>query len=513
MKIEQLKDILSNYARVDVKADVSFLDKSRKEVIKALIEASKGADLIFWRQTSPIALDYLKRYENASTEEERLIYDIIKINGGPYLRLRHFEPILGAPQRPKGGGFYPEDATVEEVEAAAKDDPAILDPYTMVVRENGRLKAIPYHEFFEEETKVITDGLKRAAENAADRSLRTYLLSKIEDLQKDNYFNSDSDWIDLKDPYIDVVIGPYEVYEDELMGVKAAHEAVVMVRSPEQQVIVDRVEAELGDVAQYIWSEASKDIGAAPISVVDSVHRAGDAAVGYQFVAFNLPNDPEVREKKGAKKVLHRNFLDARLQHIIAPVGGALLMPKWHEFITYNGLFDFVLMHENCHSMGPQFVKGTNTPINTALRESYVAIEEAKADTAGMASAVYLMEKGVLDSTAFDQLITTFISAQFRAIRFMGEAHAVAAQISLSWLKEKGILKFSSQGVDFDKDKVPDALRELSQVLMEIQHEGNKERAEAFIREYGVTTGEFKEAVDRIKHLPIELMPTLKVNW
>src|SRR3989304_10551157 len=42
--------------------------------------------------------------------------------------------------------FYPEDATKEEIQAAAKNNSKILSPYTMVERDlKGKLTAIPYH--------------------------------------------------------------------------------------------------------------------------------------------------------------------------------------------------------------------------------------------------------------------------------------------------------------------------------------------------------------------------------
>ena len=250
-----------------------------------------------------------------------------------------------------------------------------------------------------------------------------------------------------------------------------------------------------------------------PIRVVDSIYRSGDGAVGYQFVAFNLPNDPVVRREKGAKKVLHRNFLQARLERIIRPVGQALLVPERAAEITFDGLFKFVLMHENCHSMGPQFVKGTrDLAVGTALKEAYVAVEEAKADTAGMATAALLMEQGLFDANKAANVCSTFVAAQLRAIRFQGEAHALAAQISLSWLAEKGILDFTPLGIDVECERLFPALRELSNELMQLQYAGERDRAAAFIERYGTTTGDFLAAVDKIRKLPVELLPEIVVK-
>ncbi len=510
MDKEMVDKMLSRFAPVDVPVDCTPLDDERKQIVKELIRAGDEVADIFWEQTSPDAKEWIQRYSDPNHKD---MLALIKMNGGPYDRLSHFKPFPGAKPRPKGGGFYPRDVTKAEVEAAAKKEPAILDPYTMVVRRDGKLTALPYHEYFKEQTTRIVDALRAAAAHAENRSLRTYLLSKAEDFLQDNYFNSDCDWIDLDDPLLDVVIGPYEVYEDELMGTKAAHEAVIMLNLPKQQDLVRQVEAKIPELSEWVWPYSDPAGGATPIRVVDSIYRSGDGAVGYQFVAFNLPNDPVVRREKGAKKVLHRNFLQARLDKIIRPVGEALLIPERAAEINFDGLFKFVLMHENCHSMGPQFVKGTkDVPVGAALKESYVAIEEAKADTSGMATAGLLMEQGLFEADKAQGLCSTFVAAQLRAIRFQGEAHAIAAQISLAWLAEQGVLSFGPKGIDVDCQRVLPALKELSGRLMQLQYEGNQSNAAEFIEKYGITRGEFKSAVDKIHDQPVELMPTIIVK-
>ncbi|MCK7526293.1 MAG: hypothetical protein MZV64_56165 [Ignavibacteriales bacterium] len=47
-----------------------------------------------------------------------------------------------------------------------------------------------------------------------------------------DYYQSDMDWMDLKDHNIEVVIGPYEVYEDEMFNYKAAFESFVTIKDP-----------------------------------------------------------------------------------------------------------------------------------------------------------------------------------------------------------------------------------------------------------------------------------------
>src|SRR3989344_8677331 len=63
-----------------------------------------------------------------------------------------------------GANFYPKDATKEEIQKAAEDNPLILNPYTMVERDRlGKLIAIPYHIKFQKELKPVAKVLKEEA--------------------------------------------------------------------------------------------------------------------------------------------------------------------------------------------------------------------------------------------------------------------------------------------------------------------------------------------------------------
>ena len=106
-------------------------------------------------------------------------------------------------------------------------------------------------------------------------------------------------WMDLVGP-IEVVIGPYEVYEDELYNYKAAFESfVTVVDRPESEKLaayahaLPDMERNLPEPEQYRNPNRGSE---SPIRVVQEIYTAGDARRGVQTAAFNLPNDEYVRE-------------------------------------------------------------------------------------------------------------------------------------------------------------------------------------------------------------------------
>src|SRR3989344_982246 len=63
-----------------------------------------------------------------------------------------------------GANFYPRDATKPEILEAAKHNPDILSPYTMVERDKkGKLVAVAFHEKFKKDLEKVVKPIYEAA--------------------------------------------------------------------------------------------------------------------------------------------------------------------------------------------------------------------------------------------------------------------------------------------------------------------------------------------------------------
>ena len=64
--------------------------------------------------------------------------------------------------------------------------------------------------------------------------MKKFLTSRADlPFVSDDYYESDVNWMDLDAP-LDITIGPYETYNDEIFGYKAGFEAYVNVRDEEE---------------------------------------------------------------------------------------------------------------------------------------------------------------------------------------------------------------------------------------------------------------------------------------
>ncbi len=249
--------------------------------------------------------------------------------------------------------------------------------------------------------------------------------------------------MDLDSP-LEVVIGPYETYEDGLFGYKAAFEAFVCVEQPGDSAQLAKYKKELPFLESRLpipdEFKNTKRGSDSPIRVADELITGGDARRGVQTLAFNLPNDERVREAKGSKKVLLKNMMRAKYDAVLRPVAARVLAPDEGTRLDFDSYFHHILFHELSHGLGPGRIKvgGRDTEVRLELKELYPAVEEAKADVLGVYSLAVLANKGVVPVAVVETLPWTYVAGLFRAARFgVSEAHGLGVVIQANYLLDE----------------------------------------------------------------------------
>lgn len=505
--------------------DRSLLNDNERQVVAKLIEASKFIDEIYWLQVSEQNPDYRKRLamQARSSTLDQAGYDYFIASKGRWDRLAQDEPFVepfgAAGHKPEGASFYPADLTKEEMEryVAAHPDQkdALQGLFTVVRRQGDKLITIPYSVQYREYLEPAAARLREAAAITNNASLRDYLTKLADAFFKDNYRDSDIAWMDLHGP-IEVVIGPYEVYEDALFNYKAAFEAfVTVVDKPESDKLaayaqhLPDMERNLPIPDQYKNPNRGTD---SPIRVVQELYTAGDARRGVQTAAFNLPNDEVVREMKGSKKVLLKNVMDAKYRMSGNPIALRVLDPSQRNLMNFDAYFNFVLFHELSHGLGPGLItqpNGERTDIRFLLKETYSSIEECKADVLGIWNIVYAQKNNLLSSFNEEQLYATTTGLFFRSLRFgVDEAHGRGTAVQWNWLRERGAIVPNADGtfrVDFAKFR--DGIESLATELLTLQATGDYARAQRLLTKYGVSTPEIESVNKRLTDIPVDITP------
>ncbi len=382
-------------------------------------------------------------------------------------------------------------------------------------RDGVNLVGIPYSAYYKNFLDPAAARLREAAALTTDSSLRTYLTKLADSFASNNYRDSDMAWMDL-DGSIEVVIGPYEVYEDELFNYKASFESFVnVVDKPESEKLaiyaqhLPDMERNLPEPEQY--KNLSRGTSS-PIKVVQEIYTAGDARRGVQTSAFNLPNDEVVREKKGSKKVLLKNVMEAKFRQSGLPVALRVLDPALTNLISFDAYFTHTLFHEMSHGLGPGLITqpdGQRVEVRIPLKNLFSTIEECKADVLGLWNIRYALDRKLITSFDERQLYATYAGLMFRSMRFgIDEAHGRGTAVQWNWIRERGGVEPIAGGkYTIDVPKFRDAVQSLATELLTIEATGDYDRASALLNKYGVSTPEMQGVIATLADIPVDIAP------
>src|SRR4051812_42858920 len=166
----RLKQMTARFAPTDLTADVTRLSPAERQVLARLIEASKIIDGIFLRQVWSGNLPLLLDLARNQTPEGNARLHYFRINKGPWSRLDDDKPFVqGAQPKPQNGGFYPDDATKEEVEkwvtSLPEDQQAQAKGFFSVIKHEvaGRdFRIVPYNMEYQSELLTAARLLREA---------------------------------------------------------------------------------------------------------------------------------------------------------------------------------------------------------------------------------------------------------------------------------------------------------------------------------------------------------------
>lgn len=527
-KEETLKAKLAKFAPTKIDFDEKLLGPKDRKVVEKLIAAADIMDRLFLIQVDPKNPEIRKKLAaDPELKEELALFDIMY---GVWDRTEHDEPFYGDRPKPKGAGYYPSDMTKQELKKHLKENPedakAFKSYFTVIRRKDGKLVAIPYSEFYKEELEKAAKLLEEAAEITESKPLANYLKLRAKAFRTNDYRKSDMAWMDLGDSKLEVVIGPYEVYEDKLFGYKAAFEAFITVRDPVYSERLQKIAKHKTDMEKALpipdEHKNFKRGSSLPITVVEEIYTAGDTRAGVQTLAFNLPNDEVVRQKKGYKLVMLKNVAEAKFEKILKPIAKQLMDEKQLALVDFDAFFTNTLMHEAAHGQGPGTItvtrdgKKVKSTVNAELKDIYSVIEEAKADMTGLYLTELMIKKGVLPKELGRKVFASYLAGFFRSVRFgVGEAHGRANLVAFNYLQEKGALAYDPATKKFKIvfEKVKPAVRGIVRKVLMLEATGDYEGSKKFVQKYAKMAPEMKEALERLKRksIPVDIRPDYTV--
>ena len=497
--VQEQTHLSDKYAEYTLTTKIDHLSDNEKQMLPLLFEAADIMDGLFWNENYGDKDELMAKIgDNADIKK------LATIAYGPWDGLDGNKPFVeGIGAKPAGAQCSPADMTDEKGNAFAA--PKKTSQYTMIVRDkNGALKCVWYHDYFAEQIEKAASLLDKASELAGDKEFATYLKLRAQALRTDDYLESDMQWMDVRNNNIDMVIGPIENYTDARYGIKASHEAFILIKDQEwtKQLaryasFVPKLQKQLPVPAQYKKEVPGSDVD---LAAYDVVYYAGDCNANSKTIAINLPNDERVQLQRGTRKLQLKNAMQAKFDKILDPISKELMTPESLEHIKFDAFFANVMFHETAHGMG---IKNTITgkgTVREALGNQYNALEEAKADVLGLYLVTKLAEMGEYTNTTMEDNYTTFMAGIFRSVRFgAASAHGKANMLTFNYFQNEGAFVRDEQGkyaIDFEKMKV--AVEKLAGDILQHQGNGDYEATKAWMGEMTVIKPELQADLDRV---------------
>ena len=510
---------LAKFQHVRMPFQTTGLTAREQQLVRKLVEACGYLESIFWRQSDADGLTLYQSLGSSRNRRDIELRTYLRINASRFDLLDQDRPFVGTDPAPPGRGFYPANLTRDQVEQYVKQHPdqkaAIYDQFTIVRWNEGKLEAVPYHIAFRAFLEPAAQALRAAANLSDDAAFAKFLQLRADALLSDDYFPSDLAWLELKNPKFDIILAPYETYLDGLLGVKGSYGAAVMVRNERESKKLELFQKYVAQIQDALplapEDRPSKQGLETPMEVMDNPFRAGDMVHGYQAVADNLPNDPRVHEQKGSKKLFFKNFMDARVNYIILPLARKLMEPKQAAKVSGEGYLLGTIMHEICHGLGPSFARTAagKVSIREAIGPSYSGLEEAKADATGMFALKWLVDHDALPKSKLEEYYASYVGDLFRTVRFgTAEAHGQAEMMEFNYLSERGAIRRNANGrYSIDYEKIPGAIADLTQELLETEATGDRARAENWFKKYDTMPEELKVSLKAVANVPVDMDP------
>jgi hypothetical protein len=520
-KTVRLEAMAARVAPLDIRVDISALPEGEQKALASLIKAARITDALFMRQMWAGNEAMLLRLMEDDTPLGRARLDYFLINRGPWSRLDDnavFVP--GAPTKPEAANFYPAGATKAEVESwlgglAEADRAAATGFFTTIRRDTaGKLQAVPYSLEYQGELAEMARHLRDAASATSAPTLKAFLESRAEALASNDYYASDVAWMKL-DAAVEPTIGPYEVYEDAWFNYKAAFEAFITVRDDAETAKLERFGQELQWIEDRLPIDGSfrrkKLGGLAPMRVVNVVFSAGDGNHDVQTAAYNLPNDERIVAEMGSKRMMLKNYQQAKFDNTLVPISKVALAAEDQSHVDFDAFFTHILMHEVMHGLGPTNTgaQGSGGGVRPALKELYSTIEEAKADISGLWALQKLMDKGVIDRAGERRMYTTFLASAFRTLRFgMDDAHARGMALQVNWLLDAGAYRVGADGTfSVDPRKARKAVEGLTRELLTIEANGDYDGGKRLLERLVVLRPEVQAVMGRLEGVAVDIRP------
>jgi hypothetical protein len=365
----------------------------------------------------------------------------------------------------------------------------ILDNQTLEIglgTSDSGFYGVPYAVAYADELMKAYSLLNEAADAVAkdDQEFAGYLRNRGRDLLTNDYESGDAAWITGRFKNLNAQIGSYEVYDDELYGVKTFFSFSLLSTRGQETTALRQEMRGLQALEDSLPYENHKKIREdIPVGVYDVVADFGQSRGGN--TATILPNESYLARRYGRTILLRANIMrEPNIFQGTSRTWEAAIAAEHKSDLTADGNFYRTLWHEVGHYLGVDQTKA-GRDLDEALQEDSSAMEEMKADLVSLFVAPALRKNNYYSDA---QLRSVYASGILRVLQNnkprRDQPYNTMQLMQWNFFLDNGLLSFENGKLRIHYDKYHDAVGTLLRKVLEVQHQGDKAAADRFIEQY-----------------------------
>jgi hypothetical protein len=541
--LERSAPLLEKTQTIRLAPDLSRLTAGERQAVSKLLEAGRIFQKLYEEQRHAQAessLSALERLAGRSPSPEvQNLATLYRLFQGPIATTleNKREPFLAVEPTVPGKNVYPWGVKKEEVEAFLAAHPeerdSILHLRTVVRRTTGaNLKrdlsalarhralstlhpglekklnalmsgaevrragaaeppafyAVPYSVAYADDL-VRAHALLNEAADAVERDdeeFARFLRNRSRDLLSDDYESGDAAWVTGRFKNLNAEIGSYEVYDDELYGVKTFFALSLLATRRDETEALRKAMRGLQALEDSLPYEQRKKVREdIPVGVYDVIADFGQSRGGN--TATILPNESYLARRYGRTILLRANIMqNPDIFQSTGNAWGAATAPAHGAELTSEGTSQRTLWHEVGHYLGVDRTKA-GQDLDTALQDTSSLLEEMKADLVSLYVAEALRKQGYYTDA---QLRSVYASGVHRVLQNnrprRDQPYNTMQLMQWNFFLERGLLSFDreSRRLRINYDKYHEVVGELLKKVLEVQYEGDKAAADRFVEQY-----------------------------
>ncbi|MGI9167004.1 MAG: zincin-like metallopeptidase domain-containing protein [Pyrinomonadaceae bacterium] len=348
--------------------------------------------------------------------------------------------------------------------------------------------AVPYALAYADELLKAYSLLHEAADAVEkdDQEFARYLRNRARDLLSNDYESGDAAWITGRFKNLNAQIGSYEVYDDELYGVKTFFGFSLLSTRKQETTALRQAMRGLQALEESLPYEHHKTVREdIPVGVYDVIADFGQTRGGN--TATILPNESYLARRYGRTILLRANIMrEPNIFEGTSATWEAAVAPTHKDELKADGNFYRTLWHEVGHYLGVDRTKD-GRDLDEALQENSSALEEMKADLVSLFVGPALRKR---DYYTDSQLRAVYASGILRVLQNnkprRDQPYNTMQLMQWNFFLENGLLRFdpATRKLSINYDKYHEVVGKLLAKVLQVQYAGDKMAADRFIEQY-----------------------------